>query len=218
MQGAGSRGENNRAVVQRVDKAHRVMFPELQDEMNRRDIATTYVNKNNLNNRQNNTYLKYVGYYDSIWDFFKEIGEIAINTSRRIDEGGWIAAASNQVEQQTDEQSYLDIPGRVELSEDLSNADDAREQMELIVEFLKKPDSSNLSKCLAGEIPAMRFHPTVRSAFIYQKIKTMMYCYTNHCQCSLDVFASFHKEKKSSRDMKKICMPDTCNHPTNTDP
>jgi hypothetical protein len=56
VQGAGSRGENNRAVVQRVDKAHRVMFPELQDEMNRRDIATTYVNKNNLNNRQNNTY------------------------------------------------------------------------------------------------------------------------------------------------------------------
>lgn len=106
----------------------------------------------------------------------------------------------------------MDIPGRVELSEDISKADDAREQMELIVEFLKKPESSNLSKCLAGEIPASRFDPTVRSAFIYQKIKTMMYCYTNHCQCSLDVFASFHKQKKSSREMKKVCMPDTCGY------
>ena len=77
MQGAGSRGEHNRSVAQRVDRAHRVMFPELQEEMNRRDIAITYVNTNNLDNRQNNTYQKYVGYYDNIWDFFKEIGEIA---------------------------------------------------------------------------------------------------------------------------------------------
>ena len=34
VQDAGSRGENSRAVVQRVDKAHRVKFPELQEEMN----------------------------------------------------------------------------------------------------------------------------------------------------------------------------------------
>ena len=58
VQDAGSRGENSRAVAQRVDKAHRVKFPELQEEMNIWDTAITYINKNNLlNNLQNNTYL-----------------------------------------------------------------------------------------------------------------------------------------------------------------
>jgi hypothetical protein len=137
---------------------------------------------------------------------------ITINTSQRIDEAGGIAAVfSNQVEQQIGTPTYLDVPGRVELSEQLSNAEDAREQMELIVDFLKKPESSNLSKCLDGKISASKFEPTVRSAFICQKIKTMMHCYTNHCKCSLDIFASFHKKKKSSREMKKVCSSNTCN-------
>ena len=137
---------------------------------------------------------------------------ITINTSQRIDEAGGIAAVfSNQVEQQIGTPTYLDVPGRVELPEQLLNANDAREQMELIVEFLKKPESSNLSKCLDGKISASKFEPTVRSAFICQKIKTMMHCYTNHCKCSLDIFASFHKKKKSSREMKKVCSSNTCN-------
>ena len=77
MQGADSRGEYTRSVAQRADSAHREMLPELQEEMDRRDIAITYTNTSNLKHRQNNTYQKYLGYYDNIWVFFKLIGEIA---------------------------------------------------------------------------------------------------------------------------------------------